>query len=117
MASIVKLKKITVYTAMTEDAAECWDVLKLLKDNNVPFHHLNWNDDSTLAGLYSALGTWNYFNGTEFYHKEFTKLPIVHWEAVYDDDNVVTNVASGLTELQSSELMANLDKIVASVVG
>jgi hypothetical protein len=115
MANLVKIKKITVYTAMTADAAECWDVLKLLKDNNVPFHHLNWGDDSTLAGLFSALNTWNYFNGTEFYHKEFTKLPIVHWECVYDDDAVVTNAAEGLAELQASELMANLSKIVQPV--
>ena len=112
MANLVKIKKITVYTAMTADAAECWDAVKLLKDNNVPMNHLNWSDDSTLAGLYEALGTWNYYDGETLSHQTFTKLPIVHWEGVYDSDDVVTNAAEGLTELQNSQLMANLDKIV-----
>jgi hypothetical protein len=34
---------------------------------------------------------------------------------VYDDDAVVTNAAEGLAELQASELMANLSKIVQPV--
>jgi len=115
MANLVKIKKITVYTAMTADAGECWNAVKLLKDNNVQFHHLSWSDDSTLAGLYTALGTWNYSDGQTMSNKTFTKLPIVHWECVYDDDSVFTNAAEGLTELQNSQLMANLNKIVQSV--
>jgi len=112
MANLVKIKKITVYTAMTADAAECWNAVKLLKDNNVPFHHLCWNDDTNLEGLFGALNTWNYFDGTEMTHKTFTKLPIIHWEGVYDTDDVATNAAQGFAELQNSQLMANLNKIV-----
>ena len=115
MANLVKIKKITVYTAMTADAAECWDAIKLLNDNNVPYNHLNWANDSTIPGLYEALGTWNYFDGETMSHKTFTKLPIVHWECVYDDDAVATNAAHGFEELQNSQLMANLDKIVQPV--
>ena len=115
MANLVKLKKVTVYTAMTADAAECWDVVKLLKDNNVPIHHLNWADDSTLQGLYDALGTWNYFDGAELYHRTFDKLPIVHWEAAYDDETNATHVTVGLEELENSQLLNNLDKLVRPV--
>ena len=115
MANLVKIKKITVYTAMTADAAECWNAVKLLNDNNVPFHHLSWNDGSNLPGLFSALETWNYFDGVEMTHKTFSKLPIVHWEGVYDDDTVATNASQGFEELQNSQLMANLDKIVQPV--
>lgn len=113
MANLVKLKKVVAYSAMTQDAAECWDVIKLLKDNNIPFQHLSWNDDSQLQGLYDALGTWQFSpDGVTLSQKTFTKLPIVHWEAVYDDDGVYTNVALGFTEFQNSQLIANLDKIV-----
>jgi hypothetical protein len=115
MANLVKIKKVHIYTAMTEDAAECWSAVKLLKDNNVPVNHLNWGDDATLSGLYESLGTWNYYDGEKLYHKSFSKLPIIHWECVYEDDLVVTNAAEGLEELQKSELMANLDKIVKPV--
>jgi hypothetical protein len=117
MANLVKLKKVVVYTAMTADAAECWDAVKLLNDNNIPFQHLNWTDSSQLQGVFDSLATWNYSpDGVELVHKTFTKLPIVHWEAVYDDDNVSTNAAMGLTELQNSQLLANLDKVVRPLV-
>lgn len=118
MANLVKIKKIHVYTAMTEDAAECWDVLKLLKDNNLPFTHLNWHDDTELHNVYAPLNTWNYSNdgeGSETFSKEFTRMPIIHWECVYDDDFVGVNAAQGLVELQNSQLMANLDKVVRPV--
>ena len=115
MANLLKLKKVTAYTAMTADASECWNAIKLLKDNNIPVHHLNWSDDSSLEGLYQALGTWNYFDGTSLYHRTFDKLPIVHWESVYDDDTTATHVAVGLEDLQNSQLLSNLDKLVRPV--
>lgn len=113
MANLVKLKKVVIYTAMSADAAECWEAIKLLTDNNIPFQHLNWTDSSQLQGIYDSLGTWNYSNdGATLIHKTFTKLPIVHWEAVYDDDGVYSNACMGLTELQNSQLLTNLDKVV-----
>jgi len=109
-----KLKKVTAYTAMTADAAECWEVLQFLKDNNIPYQLLNWHDDTALQGLYDSLGTWNWYNGVEVTHKTFTKLPIVHWEGVWegDDDIIATDCAVGLEELKNSVLLANLDKLV-----
>jgi hypothetical protein len=118
MANLVKIKKIHIYTAMTEDAAECWEALKLLQDNNLPITHLNWRDDTELHNVYESLSTWNYSDGTVesgVIKKEFNKMPIIHWECVYDDDFVGVNAAQGLTELQNSQLMANLDKVVRPV--
>lgn len=115
MANLVKIKKITLYTALTEDAAECYNALKLLKDNNLPFTHLNWRDGEEIHNVFNPLGTWNFFDGTQQFQKTFTKMPIVHWECVYDNDDVMTNVAEGLTELQNSQLMSNLEKVVIPV--
>jgi hypothetical protein len=115
MANLVKIKKIHIYTAMTEDAGECWETLKLMKDNNLPINHLNWNDNSQLQQVYDALGTWNFYDGNEITHKEFNKLPIVHWEGVYDNDDVGVNAVQGLEELLNSQLMLNLDKVVKPV--
>jgi len=116
MANLVKIKKIALYTALTEDAAECYNAMKLLKDNNVPFSHLNWRDGDEIHNVFTPLNTWNFSdNGEDTHQKVFTKMPIVHWECVYDNDNVLVNAAQGYDELVNSQLMANLDKIVVPI--
>ena len=113
MANLVRIRDIHVYTALNEDAAECFNVVKLLQDNNVPFNHLNWKDGSDADNVFAPLNTWNFTSdGVTFEQKTFTKFPIIHWRIIMDDDTNGVNVAVGLTELQNSQLIANLDKIV-----
>ena len=113
MANLVRIREVVAYTALGPDAAECYEVIKLLKDNNVPFNHLNWNAAEDGANVFEPLGTWNLSSdGVNTENKTFTRFPIVHWKIVMDDDSSGVNVAVGLTELQNSQLIANLDKVV-----
>ena len=113
MANLVRIRDVNVYTALGPDAAECYDVVKLLKDNNVPFNHLNWSSTDDASNVFDPLNTWNFTSdGVTFEQKTFTRFPIIHWRIIMDDDTNGVNVAVGLTELQNSQLIANLDKVV-----
>jgi hypothetical protein len=113
MANLIRIRDVTVYTALGVNAAECYEAVKLLKDNNVPINHLNWNNEDDAANTFAPLSTWNFTaNGADFSTREITRFPIVHWKIVMDDDTNGINVAVGLEELQNSQLIANLDKVV-----
>lgn len=113
MANLIKIKKVTLYTALTEDAAECYEVLALLKSNNIPVNHLHWRDGEELSKVFDPLATWSFSSdGETTFQKTFTKVPIVHWESMYDNDNFLVNVAVGLDELQNSQLISEVDKVV-----
>jgi len=115
MANLIRIREVVVYTALGPNAAECYDVVKLLKDNNVPINHLNWNNEDNANSTFDPLSTWNFTSdGIVFEQKTFTRFPIIHWRNVFDDDTSGINVAVGLTELQNSQLIANLDKVVRS---
>lgn len=113
MANLVRIRDVNVYTAMGPDAAECYGVLQLLQDNNVPFNHLNWSSVEDGSRTFEPLGTWHFTSdGVTFEQKTFTRFPIIHWKIIMDDDTNGVNVVVGLTELQNSQLIANLDKVV-----
>jgi len=119
MANLVRIRDVHVYTALGEKAVECVNVLKLLKDNNVPFNHLNWSTDEALSNqqVFEPISTWSWSADAEnFEQKVFasdaTSLPFVHWRNVFDNDTSSVNCAVGLSELQNSQLFANLDKVV-----
>jgi len=115
MANLVRIRDVHVYTCFGEKVAECWDVIKLLKDNNIPFTQLNWNNDEDFAAanVFAPLNTWNYTaDGETYENKTFTAVPVVHWKNVFENDVSGINAAQGLTELQNSQLIANLDKVV-----
>lgn len=115
MANLVRIRDVHVYTCFGEKVAECWDVMKLLKDNNIPFTQLNWNSDEDFvnANVLAPLNTWSYTeDGVNFDTKTLTAVPVVHWKNVFDDDVTGVNVVQGLAELQNSQLILNQDKVV-----
>lgn len=117
MFSIVKIKSIHVYTAWNEHAKECWDAMKLLQDNGIPYTHMNYLDDEQMNKVIESLNTWTFSeDGENRFQKTFTKFPIVHWEAVNDNDDKYMNVAEGLEELQNSQLIQLKEKVVNKVV-
>ena len=111
---LIKIKNVTLYTAICEHAQDCWYCLSALRKTKIPFNQLNYNDDQLLEGVYTPLSTWNYFDSEEYFQKEIDRLAIVHWESFYDDEEgPKVNIAVGLNELKESQLFANLDKVQA----
>lgn len=104
---LIKIKNVKLYTAICEDAQDCWDCKKALQDKGIPFGHLNY-DESQLSDVMKALSTWHYFDGKEIFQKTFDRLAIVHWESFYsDDEGPKLNVAVGIDELKDSQLFKN----------
>jgi hypothetical protein len=109
---LIKIKNVTLYTAICEHAQDCWYCLSALKKTKIPFNQLHYDNDQLKDGLYKSLSTWKFFDGKEYFQNEFNRLAIVHWESFYDDEEgPKVNIAVGLNELKESQLFANLDKV------
>jgi hypothetical protein len=102
---LIKIKQVVLYTALTEDAAECFQCKKLLDDNKIKYTLLHYGDESTHQQNFDALSTWSW--GGDFRQVKFTKFPIIHWTEYYDDYERYMEVAVGLEELQASNLIKN----------
>jgi len=107
-----KITRVTVYTAMCEHAAECWEVLELVRENEIPHSHFNWHNPEEVPGVIEPFKTMNFFDGEDWYMREDVRLPIVEWETLYDDVTLRHNIAIGVDELKDSQLWKNLDKVV-----
>lgn len=116
MANILKIRNVYLYTAMCDNAQDCWEALKLLKENNIPFVQLNYQDDSnffTENGTMTNLSTWKFSSdGITSFKKSFTKFPILHWDVLTEDYEKYKNCAEGLDEIKTCDLILNKDKIV-----
>lgn len=108
---LIKIKNVNLYTAICENAQDCWQCKEALTDKNIPFSHLNY-DVLQLPDVFKALSTWNFFDGTEYFKKKFDRLAIVHWESFYnDDEGPKINVVVGIDELEKSQLFENIKLI------
>lgn len=106
---LVKIKNICIYTAFYKNVGECFNAIKLLKENNIPYDLTHLNDDSRLYELFETF--------EKLYQRPINtinKLPVVTWISFYENSlsTEVVNIAVGLEEIQNSELMNNLDKLV-----
>lgn len=113
MANLVRIRDVYIYTALNENAADCVEAVNLLKLNNIPFQNIFYGDTDSANAALEPLKTWNWSaDGSSYSTKESLSYPLVHWKNVFDDDTSCVNCAVGLTELQNSQLFANLDKVV-----
>ena len=114
MANILRIRDVAAYTTLDENAAESAAVVSALKSNDVPFQHLFWGDADEAKKAFDPLNTWTFKSddGTSEGQKTFTRFPIVHYRAIFDDDSQGICVAVGLEGLQNSALMNNLSKVV-----
>lgn len=76
--ALTKIDDICLYTALNEDAQECYELKKWLNDNGVSFQGLHYNDDSQLEEVFTALNTW-------WENANFTKLPILVYTEIHSD--------------------------------
>lgn len=111
---LTKIKRVYLYTAICPRAGECWDILEALRGANVEYVHMHYSDDVEMQASVDALKTWTFHNGTEEIAGDtIVDFPLVIWDAYYDDDEGPRpNVVKSLAELQNSQLMNNLDKVV-----
>jgi hypothetical protein len=116
MSEQLKLEKIShvhVFTAMCENAQECWDVLKAVKDTGINHQHLNWHNDDVLSDVIDPLKEYSFFDGENWFQRDdIETVPFVQWDCLYDDVTIRQNIAVGIDELLESQLWKNLDKVV-----
>lgn len=109
---IEKISHVQVLTAMCQHASECWEVIQLLKDNNVPHLVCNWHRPEDIPTIVDPIKDWNLFDGENWYQREVTCLPVIQWKVLYNDVTIRDNIAVGVDELVNSQLWENLDKVV-----
>ena len=109
---IEKISHVQVLTAMSEFAGECWEVIQLLRENEVPHNVFNWHTQEDVPTIIDPIKDWNLFDGEDWYQREVTKLPVIQWSVLYDDVTLRENLAVGVDELKESQLWKNLDKVV-----
>jgi len=110
MAELVKIFEVALHAAFTEDAAECYQFHKVLKDNGIPFAFMSYNDhveaqQATLA----ALSTWRF--GTEYEQRTFTKFPILIYKEAYNDWTTSLFVAETMEELLASTVITRKELV------
>ncbi len=98
---LVKIKEVILYTGLTEGAADCVRVLKLLKSEGIKYTLLNYSDqDHQHVENFNALGTWTFGPG-EGYKKVFTDYPILLWKECFDNWDIYQHAATGIDEISS----------------
>lgn len=107
--ALVKIKDVYLYVGLTENGAECYNMKKILADNNINFKLLAYYDDKQVPGVFSALNTWGW--GVDRIPRKFTDFPIVHWMECYDDYSTAIHCVTSVDELNLSSLMANKELI------
>lgn len=108
-----KISHVEVYTAMCENAQECWDMLKLVRDAGIPHSHLNWHNETTIPQIVQSTKDQSFFNGEEWFSCEnLESVPFVKWSVLYDDVTIRQNIATSIAELTNSQLWENLNKVV-----
>lgn len=108
MATLAKIKEVRLYFGLTENSAECYNLKKLLDDNNIPYVVLHYIDEQ-FESVFNSLGTWNW--GTERAVKKFTDFPILTWAECYDDFERYPCCITSSSEFSTCSLMINKDLI------
>lgn len=105
MATLVKIKEVRLSVGLTENSAECYNLKKLLEDNNISYKLLTYFDDSQVPSVYQAYNTWNW--GVEKTTKTFTDFPILVWTECYDDYEKYSCCITSSAEFNTSSLFLN----------
>lgn len=103
--ALAKIKDVCLYIGLTENGAECFNMKKILADNNINFKLLAYYDEAQQKSVFDALGTWGW--GTDRETKKFEDFPIVHWTECYDDFSTAIYCVTSVDELNLSALIAN----------
>lgn len=62
--AVSKIDDIYLYTGWTSSAQECYRIIEWLKNNNVKYTLLQYNDEAQYESVFSSLNTW--FQGVTF---------------------------------------------------
>lgn len=79
---------IYLYTGWTSSAQECYRIIDWLKNNNVKYSLMQYNDENQFAAVFSALNSW--WEGatlSDFPVLVFTKIDLdkspSEWQKIY----------------------------------
>lgn len=113
MATLAKIKDVTLYAGFTAGAGDCYKVLQLMKQAGVSVNFLNYSNlEDHHKANFEALSQWTFGNedttyGKGLYNKEFTDFPILIWDECWSDFTIVRHAAHGLKEISKCAVLKN----------
>ncbi len=102
MTTLARIKDVSFYVGLTEDAQACWDMRKFLVDNGIDFKLLAYMDESAHEPNFQAMSTWTW--GPEGRTQEFTRFPILTWQVFDEDFNSYLDNATTIDEIREKLL-------------
>lgn len=113
MANLVRIRDVYLYAGFDDSVTEARAIAKVLEDNNVPYSLLMYTQSDSIEPALEPIKTWALSaDALTSSTRDDLKMPLIHWKNIFDNDTNCINAASGLTEFQNSQLVANLDKVV-----
>lgn len=110
MANLVKIKEVYLYAGYDQHVQECYDIKKILEDNNIPHQFLVYADDSQHKGIFDSLSTWPFKGGPR--PREEFRFPLMYWRNLYDDYENDLELVIGIDEFNASGFMTKNVPIV-----
>jgi len=110
MAELTKIKSIYLYAAFTEDVADCYSVLKMLRDRNIPFTFLNFGDqEHHYKDTLRAISDWPL--GADGHKKKCDKFPVLVWDECFSDWTTYRRIAHGIDEIKTCDVFTKTNLI------
>lgn len=100
--TLARIKNVTLYVGLTADVQACWELKKLLVENQIPHTILAYFDDAVHADVFESLNSWTW--GKDAEKRTFTRFPVVTWENCYDDFTIQLECALSASEAKSKLL-------------
>jgi hypothetical protein len=102
MAKLARIKDVSLYVGLTEDALACFEMKAFLEANAIPYTLLAYMDDSQHEPNFQALSSWVW--GPDGEKRAFTKFPILTWREFDEDFNEVQECALAPDEARTKLL-------------
>jgi len=106
--SIIKIKDVYLYTALTSNANDSLAAIEWLDQNNINYTMLSYGaDEETQNNVLSALSTWWFCDPvTNVVDRHtFTQFPFVVYDAIDDQYEKTKRYLEGISAITSSNLV------------
>jgi hypothetical protein len=100
--NIARIKEVSFYVGLTEDAQACFDMKKFLDSQGISYKLLAYWDDQAHEGNFKAMSTWTW--GEKGEQREFTRYPVLTWQVFDEDFNSHLEYATNIAEVKNKLL-------------
>lgn len=107
MANLIKIQHVQLYVGFTNanSVNEAFTCQLMLDSHEIPYATLMYPDSKNNQQLFDNLSSWVF--DLDYRSYRFTSFPLIIWQEVYDNYDVIQCVVQNSTELAASRLVAN----------